>query len=139
MKELIVYFSHGGKTKKLAEELAAERDADLCEVRYQKPLSTVGAFAQCPTAIAQKPAKNVAPFSINFTNYSTIVIMSSVWASLPAPPINNVIELLPSGTEVELRMVSSSGKSAKENIVRKVQKQGAVVTSYVDVCGRSSQ
>lgn len=133
MKTLVIYFSYGGATKKRAEALAAEAGADLVEVRYQKRPGRLGTFLRgCPAAIAQKPAK-VEPFSANYASYDKIVVMAPIWASHPAPPFNNIIRALPAGTEVELRLCSSGGESAKEKVVAWVEAQGCTVESYTDI------
>lgn len=131
MKTLIIFYSYGGATKKLAEELAARRGADLVEVKDQKRPGKIGTFLRCPAAMGQKPGK-IQPVSANFAAYQRFVVMGPVWASHPAPPVNNIFQMLPKGSEVEIIMVSGGGSSAKDKVVAFAEGKGLKVAEYVD-------
>lgn len=132
MEELIVYYSYSGKAKALAQRLAKEKGASLCEVQFEKKPSMLQAFFLCPSSIRQKKAK-IKPIEANFANYQKITIIGPIWAGLPAPPINNAIAALPKGKSVDVIMLSASGKSGREKVQGLIQRQGCTVASYQDM------
>lgn len=135
MKTLILYYSHGGTTRSLAQQLAGETGADLVEVRYKKRPSMLGTiFRGVPAAMGQKPAKT-EPITADFAAYERVILMAPVWAGHPAPPFNSMVQALPAGTAVELRLVSAGGDTAaaKDRVVAKVEAQGCTVAAYTDI------
>jgi hypothetical protein len=58
-----------------------------------------------------------------------------IWAGYPAPPMNNIINALPSGKDVELIMTSGSGSSSgtAEKTKRLVTDRGCHVVKYLDI------
>lgn len=140
-KTRIFYYSNGGSTRKLAEALAAETGGILTEVRYAKKPTKLGIVLRgCPACIRGKTVK-VAPFEADVTGADRVVVMAPVWASHPAPPFNNIIQALPAGTAVELRLVSSGGDTsdAKNRTIARVEAAGCAVADYLDVKAPASQ
>lgn len=134
MKTIVLYYSFGGTTRRLATALAAELSAELYEVKYQTPRNIFTAFLACPAAGMQKTAK-VQPITAELSDYDKIILMAPVWASHPAPPFNNMVELLPPGKSVEVRLVSGGGQSEKQKVIDLVQAKGCTVTEYLDIRG----
>ncbi|MDL2214360.1 hypothetical protein LJB76_02220 [Clostridia bacterium OttesenSCG-928-O13] len=137
MKELVIYYSFGGTTKRLATALAEERGADLYEVDFAKKPSTFRAFTLCPAAMRQKQAK-VRPITVNMADYDKITVMGPIWASHPAPPLNNIFSLLPKETPVEIRLVSGGGKSSRDALQDLLRRLGVNVVQIIDIAGGKS-
>jgi hypothetical protein len=136
MKTALVYFSYGGETRALAQKIAEEKNADIYEITFAKKPSIFGALLLCPDAVKQKPAKNIAPFVIDWTQYTAAVIMGPIWAGFPAPPVNNIILSLPEGLSVSVYMLSAgSGAKRKDKITGLIESRGCVVSEYLDVRG----
>jgi hypothetical protein len=135
MAELIAFYSFGGKTRELANQLAQQRGAELCEVFFEKEPSLLRAFFLCPAAMAHKKAR-VRPIEADFSAYDKITVMGPIWASNPAPPVNSIIARLPAEKQVEIIMVSASGKSNREKTTAQVAAQGCTVVAYQDITGK---
>jgi flavodoxin len=134
MKTAVIYFSYGGVTRTHAQKYAEENQADIYEVTYTKKPGVIGAFLACPAARAQKTAKNIAPFTIDYSQYSDVVIMGPIWAGYPAPPVNNIIQSLPTGLTVRVRAVSAgSGTANKNNVISLIESRGCTVADYTDI------
>lgn len=116
----IIFYSWSGSTKRLAQTKAEEMGAEIFELKDKyKPNALKAYTLGCIRAIKGKktPIQNL---DINMNDYNKIIIMSPVWAGHTTPAINNIFELLPSGKEIEVYMVSASGKSSCEDKVKKV-------------------
>lgn len=139
---LVLYFSwsKNGTTRQAAKAYAKEHDAALCEVEYAKKPSTFSAFLMgCPAAMGGKPV-DIKPIGAALGAYDRLVLMAPVWASNPAPPFNSMLELLPSGKEVEVVLTSGSGSSsekAKERIRERVKDKGCSLVSIRDLKGEA--
>ncbi|MGD9560529.1 MAG: flavodoxin family protein [Oscillospiraceae bacterium] len=132
MKTLVIFYSYNGATRQLARQLAEAEGADLYEVLDQKRPSLVGTFLRCPGALRQASGK-VQPIEVDFSAYERFIVMGPIWASHPAPPVNNILRALPKGSAVELRMASAGGSSAKEKVTAFVQELGCTVADYQDI------
>lgn len=102
MRTAVVYYTFGGATKKQAERIAAEQEADLFRVREAKDRSLFGAFI--PGAMQARNGKKtkILPLSSDLRDYERIILGGPVWASFPAPAFYAMIDLLPPGKEVEV-------------------------------------
>lgn len=135
MKTLIIYFSYTGKSKLLAEKKAQELDADLLPLTLKKRRGnfltyTAGSFA----AMKRKKAELNA-FDCDFSDYEKFVIVMPIWAGFPAPAMNNVIPLIPKGSEVELIFTSGSGnsKTSGKLCTESFSENGVAVISVTDI------
>lgn len=133
MKALVVFYSFGGTTADIVKKKAEENGADLIELKYEKKPSIIGAFLKCPAAMSRKKAK-LLPFDADWESYDMIVLAAPVWAGYPAPPFNNAVEALPSGKNVEIVLVSGSGKSSKrEETISLIETKGCKLFDYLDI------
>lgn len=133
MSTLLAYYSYSGNTKNFAEEAAKKEGAQLCEIKEVKRLPAIGTFfVGCPQAVSGK-ARPIQPLGVNLGDFDKIILMAPIWAGNPAPALNGVIALLPSGKEVELRMVSGGGTSNKEKVTARVEAKGCKVVGYRDI------
>lgn len=134
MKTAIIYYSYTGNTRARALELAKQEGADAIALTDRKRPETLAAYtAGCINALRGK-ATPIAPLNTNLSQYSRIVIMGPVWANYPAPPVNHAFLLLPPDVDVEVILVSGSGKSGAEERVRGlVEARGCRLKAYKDV------
>lgn len=135
MKTLVVYYSMSGKTRKAATERATKEDADILEVKKQKPYSVITAFLfGARAAMAQKTVE-IGALKCDFAAYDKIILAAPIWGGFPAPPINNVIAMLPAGKEVEFIFTSGGGGSAKclDKVKALIEKQDCKFVGYADI------
>ena len=132
-KTLVVYFSYTGEAAKLAKDLAQQRGAELCEVKYRKTPGKLSAYTLgCLAALRMRPV-DIEPIGADFGAYGRFVLVAPVWAGHPAPPMNNVISALPEGRQVEVWMKSmSGGSSARVKVATAIRRRGCEMVKYVD-------
>ena len=135
MKTLVIYYSLSGSTKREAERIASELQAELCEVKERKKRSGIAAFIPgCPQAMKRK-ATQIEPLTADLASYDKIIIGAPIWASHPAPAWNSIAALLPQGKEVELFFLSGGGDSSAsaQGSREIIEGKGCTVTGYRDV------
>ena len=108
MATVILYYSHSGNTKALAEKLAAEKGADLFEVREVKKRNGFTAFIPGACLALGYKRSAILPVEADLASFDEIVIMGPIWAGHPAPAVNSAIDLLPEGKTVSL--ICTSGR-----------------------------
>ena len=138
MKEIVLFYSYSGHTKKAAENFAQENSFEICEIFDIKRPGKLSAFtAGCFKAL-KGSGRKIRPLTINnndvkFGDYEIINIFAPIWAGHPAPSVNSAIKLIPSGMKVKLFMVSQSGNSSKDNISKRVEGLGLEIVGYEDI------
>lgn len=137
MKSIVLFYSYGGHTKKVAEKLARTQGAELVEIQTLKHKSKFLTFlVDCPKAMLRKSTP-IHPIQQDLSGYDLITLAAPVWASNPAPAFNAVVPLLPKGKNVQLIMVSASGngatKRSEAGTKALIKKQGCTVVAYKDV------
>lgn len=135
MKTVILYYTFSGSSKKEAERLSQELSAPVIRVKEAKNRSLFSSFIPGGFQAMRRKAVAISPSNIPLEEYDRIIIGCPIWANYPAPAFNTIIELLPSGKEVELFFCSGSGLSnkSKQDTIEMVEKKGCVVISYRDV------
>jgi hypothetical protein len=86
VRYLVAYYSNTGNTRRIAELIAAELDADLAEVTCERYLAWYGPLAMAwdiftrhrPQVTVVAPAEG---------QYDCVVIGGPVWAAKAAPPV----------------------------------------------------
>lgn len=93
-KTLVVYYSHSGNTRQLANTIAQQLHTDCLEIIPQQPYPT--SYNAVVKQAKQEIARNFKPalLDINFdlTKYDNIFIGSPNWWSTIAPPIATFID-----------------------------------------------
>lgn len=93
-KILVVYYSHSGNTRQLANTIAQQLHADCLEIIPQQPYPT--SYNAVVKQAKQEIARNFKPalLDINFdlTKYDNIFIGSPNWWSTIAPPVATFID-----------------------------------------------
>ena len=134
MKTLILYYSYSGKTKAIAEKLAAQESADIAEIKDAKRPGKLKAYIGGIFAAGLGKAWPILPLTVNLAGYDRLILLAPIWANNPAPAFNSVLKLLPQGTVVAVKMVSMSGKSdCKERLEAAIRAKGCTLESFEDV------
>ncbi|MDR2939208.1 MAG: hypothetical protein LBV08_02695 [Clostridiales bacterium] len=135
MKTLVLFYSYSGKTRKLAEELAKKENAEIIEVKEKNKRSKFNAYVFGSIAAVQRKQAEIMPINCDFSQYGKIIVLVPIWAGRPAPAMNNIINALPAGKEVELIFTSGSGnsKGSAEKTKGLVEARGCKVVKYSDI------
>ena len=133
MKTIILFYSHSGNTKALANKKAKELGADIeevVEIKRPFPFMIIGIHRA-----SKRKKTEIQPIKAQLNSYDKIIIMSPVWSARPVPSINSVIECLPMGKNVELIMVSGGGgtKKSAEGTKALIIQKGCKIVNYTDV------
>ena len=137
MKTVVLYYSYGGHTKKVAEKLARTQGADLVEIKtkVRRPMPLLFVY-DCALALMHKTTA-IEPIQQDLSKYDMITLASPVWASNPTPAFNAAVKLLPKGKNVQVILVSGSGTGATQRSEKftkhRIKDQGCTVVAYKDV------
>ncbi|MCL2323685.1 MAG: hypothetical protein FWC47_16460 [Oscillospiraceae bacterium] len=134
MKKLIIFYSYTGHTKTLAKELAAKESADIAEVLDTHRPGKLKAYTLgCYAAIKGK-AWPILPLKVDLKAYDTLVLFSPTWASNVPPAVNTILEQLPKGKKILVKMVSASGNSkCKARIEEIIKAKGCTLQDFEDI------
>ena len=135
MKTLVIFYSYSGNTRKIARGISEKEDCDLLELKDAKKRSAIGTFIMGSYAAMKRRKTELEDFNSNFSSYNRFIILMPIWAGHPAPPINNIVELLPTGCEAELIMVSGGGSSSGSShaTIALFENRGIKITAYKDI------
>jgi flavodoxin len=154
MKTLVVYYTRTGKTKFVAETIAATMCADLEEVVDLKKRGGPIGFVLGGKDATRKSLTEISPAKKNPTDYDLVVIGTPIWAWSPTPAIRTYLgkndlsgkkvalfytfdsdvkqaadktkELLPNATIVSELPLASPGKN-KEETEKKIAEWCAIL------------
>ena len=132
MKELILYFSLAGATKKYAEERA---EKDGAEIREIKEIPNRNGFtAWIPGVFQAAGNKKTTIESIgDFDSYDKIILAGPIWAGNAVPALNSAAAILPQGSKVELVLVSGSGKDYSAKLAEAIKANGSEVIDVINI------
>ena len=133
MKTIIIFYSHTGHTRKIAQELADKETADIYEVKEKKSRNIFNAYVFGSFQAMKQKKSDIEPIDIDLQLYDRIIVMAPIWASFPAPAINNVIGILPAGKDIEFIAVSASGSSKSEKVKDDIQNKVGRAIDYKDI------
>ena len=134
MKTVIVFYSYSGKTKAFATELAAKESADLEEIKDTKRPGKLKAYTAGIVAAIRGKAWPIQPLIADLEKYDRLILLSPVWADNPPPAFNAILELLPAGKTVAVKMISMSGKSnCRERLEAAIRAKGGTLESFDDI------
>lgn len=94
MKLLVVYYSHDGNTKEYAERIAAEKGADIMELKPVKDIPN-GKFAKIMTGgflASFGFGTGLHSTGISPVIYEKIVLGTPVWAGKPCAAVNEFLK-----------------------------------------------
>lgn len=123
MKTIIVYYSLEGSTRKVAEKIAKEINADLLELQMVKEVPKKGfmkfmeggrqaSFGVCP---------KLKSYSFSISDYDRVIIGTPVWAGKPAPAINTFLKENELNYKVSA-VFTLSGSGNNEGCLKKLKK-----------------
>ena len=94
MRTIIVYHSHSGRTRVLAERVRDASGGDLVEVRPQTPYGLISVYSRGARRAGNGEADAIEPTAIDLSAYDRVVIGTPVWAGRPTPVINGAVAAL---------------------------------------------
>ena len=133
MRELVLFYSYSGNTKKIAEKFAQENSFDICEVTDVKRPNKFAAYTAGIVKVFKGSGRKINPLDVKFEDYEVVNVFSPVWASHVTPSIVGAFKLMPSKTKIKLFMVSMSGKSEKDSQSKRVTDLGLEIVGYEDI------
>ena len=93
MKALIIYYSFGGNTERIAKMIEKETGADMLEINTAKPYT--GSYNEIVDQGHREINSNflpeLKPFEADFDKYDTIIIGSPVWWYTYAPAMRSFL------------------------------------------------
>lgn len=134
MSSLVLYYSYSGHTRQIAEELASKESADIAEIKDLKRPGTFKAYTAGSFAAIRGKAWEIQPLDADPAKYDKLILLAPIWAGNPAPAFNAVLEKLPAGKDVSLKMVSGGGKSGcRARLEAIVENKGCALEGYEDI------
>lgn len=133
MKTLVLFYSYTGHTKARAQSLAEEESADLAEIKDVRRPGKLKAYTAGCLASRGGKVWPIQPLSLDWEAYDRLILLSPVWAGRPTPAVNALLEQLPSGKSVSVKMVSGGGQSGcKSRMEAALQAKGCTLESFED-------
>lgn len=123
---LVVYFSAGGATERIARDLADLCGADLEEIRERRerkpPKGFFGYFGNGMRSTF-KTAPAILPPSRNPADYDAVYVCTPVWSWSLSPPVRTWLRTF-RGTLPRAAYVTVSGDTKPDKIARNMTKEG---------------
>ncbi|MEN6341026.1 MAG: flavodoxin [Methanospirillum sp.] len=94
MRTIIVYHSHSGHTRALAERIRDGVGGDLVEVKPRTPYGLLSVYTTGGRRAGKGEADAIEPAAIDVSAYDRIVIGTPVWGGRPTPVINGAVAAL---------------------------------------------
>jgi len=133
MKTLVIFYSYSGCTKALAATVAAEGH-DTVEIRDARHPGKFRAYSVGCFAAMRGKAWPIQPLDAELAAYDRLILLAPVWAGNPPPAVNALLERLPEGKAVWVKLVSSSGKSScKARLEALIAAKGCSLESFEDI------
>jgi len=134
VKTLIIFYSYSGHTKAIAGELAANESANIAEIKDKKRPGVLKAYVVGCFAAIRGKAWPIQQLDAVLTDYDRLVLLAPIWASNPPPAFNAMLELLPKGKSIVVKMVSGSGESrCKERLEAIIKSKSCILESFEDI------
>ena len=134
MKTLIVFYSYSGRTRTVAQELAAKEAFDITEIKAVKAFGKLKAYTAGIFASIKGKQWPILPLDVELSGYDRLMLLAPIWAGNPPPAFNALLELLPPGKTIAVIMVSASGKSdCRERLETTIKEKGCTLESFSDV------
>ncbi len=115
MKTAIIYHSHSGITRGVAEKIHESLASEMIEVTPKKAYSPLMLVPKGCYRAMKRIKDPVHPKTIDVSGYDNIVVASPVWAGKPTPVINGAIDAL-SGCQGKKAFVILTCRNAKSGI-----------------------
>lgn len=94
MKSLVVYYSYGGNTKRIAEKIAKETGADILRIETVVPYegSYNEVVNQGQDEVESGYCPEIKPLSVDISAYDTIILGTPVWWYTFAPAMHTFLK-----------------------------------------------
>jgi len=97
MNTTIIYHSHSGKTRTIAEKIHRQLGGDLIEVVPNQQYSTLSAVTKGCYRALTAAADSVTPDTISLEDTDLVVLGCPVWAGRPTPVMNGALQAISGG------------------------------------------
>lgn len=88
-RSLVIFYSHSGNTRKIAQMIAEKVGADLQEIHPEVdyPIDEAALFRQAKLEMEEKACPLIRPVTMDLAQYRTIYLGTPNWFSTIAPPV----------------------------------------------------
>ena len=87
MTDLVIYYSRSGNTKKIAETIKDEKNADIIAIKDKTKRSGAFGFIKGAVDSVRSQDTKIEPNFIDLSEYDEIYVGTPVWASKPTPAV----------------------------------------------------
>lgn len=131
---LIVYFSMGGHTRALAEELAAATDADIEEITEVHPRHGAGGMWRALWDASWRRRTRIQPIRHDPADYDLLVLGGPIWARRLAAPVRTFAQQYGQRARAVAFFCTEGGKGADSAFgdLQRLSRRRPVVTLAVD-------
>ena len=119
MKTLVVYYSHSGNTKQVAEEIAKNSGADIEAIAPAQAIKGVFGYIAAAAAAWRKRPSDIQPVKYDPSAYDLIIIGTPVWAWSLAPAVRRYLELY-GGRLRRVAFFCTQGGSGAEGVFKQM-------------------
>lgn len=93
MKPIVIYYSYGGNTRRIAEKLQKALNADLAEIKTVKPYtgSYDDVVDQGQREVNSGFLPELQPLHVNLSQYDTVILGTPVWWYTFAPAMGSFL------------------------------------------------
>ena len=134
MKTLIIFYSYSGNTRTVAMEPGVKGSGDIAEVKDINRPGKLKAYTLGCFAALRGKAWPIRPLDVDLKAYDHLLLLSPVWAGNPPPAVNALLEQIPQGKTVSVKMVSASGSSrCKTRIDGMIKAKGSTLQDFEDI------
>lgn len=93
MKAIVIYYSYGGNTRRIAKEIGQALGAELAEIRTIQPYtgSYDDVVDQGQREVSSGFLPEIQPLDIDLSRYETVILGSPVWWYTFAPAMNSFL------------------------------------------------
>lgn len=137
-KMLVIYYSwSNGNTKKIAEQLAAEKNADLARITTVKPYegshSEVVDQGQREVEAGYKP--DINPLDKNLSDYDVIAVGTPTWWYTMAPAVKTFLEDSDFSGKTVIPFMTNGGWPGHviKDMTAALEKNGATVVNPMEI------
>jgi flavodoxin len=96
---LIVYYSRSGTTRRIAQQLAEELDADLLAIEDPRPRSGILGFMRSAIEAMRGAPATIEPVDVNLSGRELVLLGTPVWSGHVSSPMRRF--LIDHGNEIE--------------------------------------
>jgi NAD(P)H-dependent FMN reductase len=92
-RTLVVSYSRGGNTRRLARAIAKELGADHEEIRDRADRAGITGYLRCVLEAVLEVSTEIAPLRRDLSHYDLVVVGTPVWATSVSSPVRTFLWL----------------------------------------------